>query len=161
MAPTSDRPETNAAPRQLLAYAIPPRSRLEGQLIGALERVESGGTVRILDALFVGRDAESGEVIAVAASADGSSGMIGRLISFRLDAGARATATERALAGPSGELVRTLAEPLEPGASVIAVLVEHAWEQVLADAVARLGGESRANEFVDVARICDAWAPQM
>ena len=46
------------APRQLLAYTFPPGSAFEGQLVGALERIESGGAMRVLDALFVAREPE-------------------------------------------------------------------------------------------------------
>src|SRR5690242_9899648 len=89
-------------PRQLLAYSFPPRSQFEGQLVGALQRIESGGALRILDALFVGREADSGELIAVSLSADGAAGLTGRLLSFRLEPSARAKATERALEGSAG-----------------------------------------------------------
>ena len=34
---------------------------LRGQLVGALERIESGGAMRVLDALFVACEPESGE----------------------------------------------------------------------------------------------------
>ena len=51
--------------RQLLVYTFAPVAKFEGQLVGALERVESGGAVRILDALFVTRAPETGELAAV------------------------------------------------------------------------------------------------
>ena len=41
--------------RQLLAFTFGSDSTFEGQLVGALERIESGGTVRVLDGLFVAR----------------------------------------------------------------------------------------------------------
>ena len=46
---------------QLLVYGFGPGADFEGRLLGALERIESGRTVRILDALFVANDAETGE----------------------------------------------------------------------------------------------------
>ena len=63
--------------RQLIAFTFPPGSSFEGQLVGALERIESGGTMRILDALFVGREAGSGELSVASLSADGQAGAIG------------------------------------------------------------------------------------
>jgi hypothetical protein len=39
--------------RQPLVYRFGPGAAFGGQLVGALERMESGGTLRILDALFV------------------------------------------------------------------------------------------------------------
>ena len=50
---------------QLLVYRFDADARFEGRLVGALERIESGGTLRIIEALFVARDAESGELAAV------------------------------------------------------------------------------------------------
>ncbi len=147
-------------PRQLLAYSFPPGSQFEGQLVGALQRIESGGALRILDALFVGREADSGELIAVSLSADGAAGLTGRLLSFRLEPSARVKATERALEGSAGPLVRELAEPLEPGAAVAAVLVEHVWASVLGEATARIGGTRHVSEFVEVTQIWDA-GPQL
>lgn len=146
----------STAQRQLLAYTFPPGSGFEGQLVGALERIESGGTVRILDALFVGREAPSGELIAVSMSTDGSAGMVGRLVSFRLDGGeTRKRATARALEGHAGDLTRSLANGLEPGGAVAAILVEHTWERVLADAIARIGGEELVSQLVDAAEVAE------
>jgi hypothetical protein len=142
--------------RQLLVYRFPPGSSFQGQLVGALERIESGGSMRILDAMFVGREDPSGDVFAVTMSSDSSAGMISKLLSFRLDSKARVDATTRAIDGPTGPLVQSLASSLEPGAAVTAVLVEHAWEQFLGDAIERLGGAEVDNRRVDDDRIGEA-----
>jgi hypothetical protein len=139
--------------RQLLAFTFGPGSSFEGQLVGALERIETGGTLRILDALFVARQPESGELVAVSLSADGSAGIIGRLISFRLDDSARRTSTQRVLDGPSGAMVRSLADGLEPGTALAAVLVEHKWTLTLREAVTRMGGTETVNKLVDAGEI--------
>lgn len=141
--------------RQLIAFTFPPGSSFEGQLVGALERIESGGTMRILDALFVGREAGSGELSVASLSADGQAGAIGRLLSFRLDESARRRASERLLAGPVGDWARSLAEDLEPGSSVAAVLIEHSWERVLHDAVGRIGGIAQVDSFVESDQLAD------
>ncbi len=143
--------------RQLLAYTFPPGSRFEGQLVGALERIESGGTMRVLDALFVARDADSGELVAVSMTSDGTAGMIGRLLSFRLDDHARQTATARALDGPAGPVVRSLAEKLEPGEAIASMLVEHSWAVMLGETVGRLGGTELVSEFVEPGETDNAW----
>jgi hypothetical protein len=51
---------------QLLAYRFGPDAAFEGRLVGALERMESGGTLRVLDVVFVGRDGQTGELLAAA-----------------------------------------------------------------------------------------------
>jgi hypothetical protein len=71
---------------QLLVYRFGPGARFEGQLLGALARMESGGTIRILDAFFVTRDADSGEPAAINRRGDGVGGIVAPLLDFRLDA---------------------------------------------------------------------------
>ncbi len=141
--------------RQLLTYRFPPGAEFQGGLVGALERVEAGGTMRILDALFVARQPESGELVAVALSTDSTAGMIGRLLSFRLDESSRRQATERALAGRSGDLARTLADELEPGAATVIMLIEHAWALMLDETITRMGGASKHSEFVETAELAE------
>src|SRR5436190_14700482 len=135
--------------RQFLAYRFGPEAKFEGQLVGALERVESGGAVKILDAFFLRREPETGELTAVSLRGGSAGGMVAQLLGFRLDEGERASATRRALEGTGADTVQRLAATLEPGEAIAAVLVEHAWAETLADAVARLGGTETAARFVD------------
>jgi len=146
----------SSPPRQLLVYRFTADAAFEGQLVGALQRIEVGAAVRVLDGLFVGRDPESGEVLAASLSAVASSGMVTSLVGFRLDRARRAEATDRVLSGPDGEQIRALAVALAPGEAVFAVLLEHVWAQALAEAVARVGGASvGGSEFVDAASISE------
>ena len=145
---------------QLLAFRFGRGVAFEGQLVGALERLESGGTMRVRDALFVAREGEDGELVAVSLSAHGSAGMIGSLVGFRLDAAERKKATERALDGPAGELLGELGASLQPGTALAVVLVEHAWVGVLGDAIGRTGGNEVLSEFVESASIAEA-APRL
>ena len=152
--------------RQLLAYRFGSESRFEGQLVGALERIESGGAMRVLDALFVARAPESGELSAVSLTGSRAGGIIGQLLDFRLEPGARDAATQRALEGEAGGAVQALADMLEPGHAIAAVLVEHAWADSLGDAVTRVGGTEVVSEFLEASRVsdvtrrlCDAAAP--
>lgn len=148
VAPDAQRAYSHPVPsRQLLAYKFGSDSRFEGQLVGALERIESGGAMRVVDALFVAREPVTGELTAVSL-VGGTGGIIGQLLDFRLNPGARKNATQRALDGSAGEAVRALAETLAPGNAVAAVLVEHVWADALGDAVARVGGSEAATEFV-------------
>jgi hypothetical protein len=141
--------------RQFLVYRFGSDSRFEGQLVGALERIESGGSMRVLDALFVAREPETGALTAVSLSADGSAGIIGRLLDFRLSSDGRAATTQQALDGPAGDIIRTLGETLEPGNAVAAVLVEHVWANTLGEAVARIGGTEAVSEMVDAGALTE------
>jgi hypothetical protein len=137
---------------QLLAFRFDRGAEFEGRLVGALERIESGGTLRIRDVLFVGRDAESGELVAVAARGRGQGALVAALLGFRLDPAERGRATERALRdyerGGDPNLVRQIGETVPPGGAFAAVLVEHVWAHAVDDAVARTGGMALMSEFV-------------
>jgi hypothetical protein len=138
-----------------LALKFGSDSRFEGQLVGALERMESGGTMRVLDGLFVTRERESGELSAISLSESPPSGRISRILGFRLDASERKTATQRALAGAAGETVRSLAAVMTPGTAIATVLVERAWAALLTDAVARVGGTEVLSELIDASSVSE------
>ena len=140
--------------RQLLVYRFAPGVKFEGQLIGALERAESGGAVRVIDALLLAREAETGELVA-AAIEGGTGGVLSQLLDFRHSADARRAATERALAGSQAEIGQLLGRTVEAGGAVAAVLVEHVWAATLGDAVVRLGGTEAAIALVEAERLND------
>jgi hypothetical protein len=144
--------------RQLVVFGFDANAAFEGQLVGALERVESGGAVRILEVLFVADDKATGDPVAIDLKG-GTGGLTTELLDFRLDPAARRKATERALGGDASggaaETLRDLLAALEPGTAIAVVLVEHAWIRALEDAVARLGGRSLVSEFVEAAKLAD------
>jgi hypothetical protein len=138
---------------QLLLYRFGADAGFEGRLVGALERIESGGTLRVLDALFVRLDPDTQELAAIDVHGHGRGGFVGPLLNFRMDPAARRRTTEKALASDAGATLSELAETLEPGTAIAAVLVEHSWARALDDAVARSGGTELANEFVDATEL--------
>jgi hypothetical protein len=137
---------------QLLVFHFDPGAEFEGRLVGALERIESGGTLRIRDVLFIGRDAVGGELFAVAARGKGQGALVAALLGFRLDRAERGRATARALRdyerGADPNLVQRIGETLPPGAAFAAMLVEHVWANAVDDAVARTGGTALMSAFV-------------
>ena len=144
---------------QLLLYGFGPDADFEGRLVGALGRLESGGALKILDALFVHRQPDTGELDIVSLKGDGAGGITAPLIEFRLDPSARRRATEKALAGRLGgippDLLRDLGGTLEPGDALAAVLVDHVWRRTLEDAVDRSNGTPLVSEFVDVGKLAE------
>ena len=141
---------------QLLVYGFGPGAEFEGRLVGAIERIESGGTLRILDVLFVMRDADTDELVVLQRRGRGQGSLVAPLLGFRLDAGERRRASEKALRAdePAGTL-RRLGEGLEPGAAIAAVLVEHVWMRALDDAVSHTGGTQLASELVAAGAFAD------
>ena len=82
---------------QLLVYRFGPNAGFEGRLVGALERIEAGGAVKIAGALFVACDPDSGDLVAIDLKSGGAGGIVGPLLQFRLEPRERHRATERAL----------------------------------------------------------------
>jgi hypothetical protein len=135
---------------QLLVYAFDAHARFEGRLVGALERMESGGALRIVETWFVSRDADSGELAAVDLRSRGAGSLVGPLLEFRLDPARRRKAT-----GKADAALRELGSTLAPGEALAAVLVEHVWARTLEDAVAQSGGKPVSSEFVDADTLAD------
>jgi hypothetical protein len=144
-----------SAPRQLLVYRFRETAEFEGQIVGALQRIEVGAAVKVLDVLFVGREPDSGEMVAASLGA-ASSSLVASLVGFRLDRAQRQKTTERVLAGPDAERIKRLGAALGPGEALLAVLLEHVWAAALADAVARVGGQvAGRGEFVEADTISE------
>jgi hypothetical protein len=159
---------TSPTHAQLLVYAFAPGAELEGRLVGALERIEAAGTVRILDVLFVRRGTGADELEVIELKGSGAGGLVAPLLGFRLDRAERQKATRRALAGhrPGAvppDALRAIADALESGGALGAVLLGHAeqetpeapdtWSEALEDAVARMGGTRIASDSVEAASL--------
>jgi len=144
---------------QLLAFRFGAGAHFEGQLVGALERAESGGALRIRDVLFVGRDPDTGDLVAIDAPGRGQGSVVTTLLAFRLDPAARRRSTERALRAYDREgapnLLRQLGEPLQAGEAIAVVLIEHVWAHAVDDAVARSGGAALLSALVDRVEIAE------
>src|SRR4051812_49487680 len=129
-------------PVQLLVYRFGTDAVFHGQLSGALERMETGDALRVLDVVVVGLERTTGELFAVALRGGGAGGLTAALLEFRLDAGGRAAATPPAL-GASGEhaqLIEELAAEPEPGEALGALLLGDARGGPRGGGVGRRGG---------------------
>jgi hypothetical protein len=143
--------------RQLTVYHFAPGASFEGQLVGALERAEADGVLRVVEVLFVGRDAETGEVVAIDERAGGG-GFAAAMLGFRLDERERRNASRRALdedrLGTASVLVQ-IAETLPPGEAIAAVLIEQRAVAPLPDAVQWAGGSQLARKDVEAGRFAE------
>jgi hypothetical protein len=143
---------------QLLVFGFSPGAAFEGQLVGAIERLESGGALRVIDALFVAADETTGELVAINLEGN-TGGLTAKLLNFRLDPAARRRAAKRSLTDDASQgmaqLLRDLGESLEPGSALAVLLVEHVWARAMEDAVARIDGRALASDFVDAARLSE------
>jgi hypothetical protein len=142
-------------PRQLLLYGFDADAKFEGRLVGALERMESGGALRIVEAAFISRDAGTGELAALDLRSRGAGSLVAPLIGFRLDPRERLRATERALDADDNEMLSALGTVLAPGAAIAAVLVEHTWARAFENAVSQSGGSLLSGGFVEADTLSD------
>jgi hypothetical protein len=140
-------------PVQLLLYEFGPEARFDGQLGGVLERFESAGALRILEAMFIQRDEGTNELEIIELRGIGAGGLISPVLDLRLDPVVRRRATQQALAASTSGIPREtlleLGSTLVPGAAVAALLIEHHWVEALDDAVEGTGGRLLVSEFVD------------
>jgi hypothetical protein len=140
-------------PAQLLVYRFHAGANFEGRFAGALERLEAGGALRVLDLLIVASDS-SGQIVAGELRGTSAVGFAGGLVGLRLDPAERRRATRRALARPDG-LAAALAETLEPGEAIAAVLIGHAWARTLENAVHQTSGTPLLDTMVGRQRLTD------
>lgn len=142
---------------QLVAYRFAPGIAEEGRLLGVLERVFLGGPVRVADLLFVARDANTGELMALTGHGRGEGSLVTSLVGFRLDEAERARATARALraygraGGPNP--VTLLADSLPPGGAIGVLLVDQGAAGSLDEALQGSGGVLLLSEPVSAAQL--------
>jgi hypothetical protein len=150
-------------PAHLRVYRFDPGTAFEGGLVGAVERMKLGRDTKLLDALFVTHDPESGGLAAVDLASGGAGGTFASMLDFRLDAGRRQAITERTLSEHRGgvprPLIEAIAATLEAGAAILAVLHTGA-PTVLDEAVARSHGRLIADDPVDAQALAHA-GPQL
>ena len=151
-------------PAHLRVYRFDAAAVFEGGLLSAIERIEVGQEAKLLDALFVRRDAASGALEAVDLGIGGADATFASLLDFRLDPRRRRAITERTLAEHRGgvprPLIEAIAATLQAGDAILAVLQTGPTATVLEDAVVRCGGRRIADEPVDARAIAQA-GPQM
>ena len=121
---------------RLRVYAFGADAEFGGMLVGALERID--GT-QLLDALFVLREAGSGEVQAIDRATGLGDGSVAAMLDFRLEPARRPAATEKTMAA-GADAVEAIAGALTEGGAVLAVVVAGDCPPELDEAVARSGG---------------------
>src|SRR5215204_1034269 len=72
-------------PVQLVAIGFSPDAEFEGRIMDELERLESHETIRILDLLFVGKDAETGDLLALDYQGEELGAIVGALLGFEFE----------------------------------------------------------------------------
>jgi uncharacterized membrane protein len=138
-------------PVQLVAVAFGPDANFEGRVLEELELLEQAGTIRLLDLLFVARDAEDGDLVALGYQGESLGGIVGALLGFDFEGvepGDGAVASDTEAFGLGEAEVLALAGALAPGQAAAFMLFEHVWTRALKAAIREAGGVPLGEGFL-------------
>jgi uncharacterized membrane protein len=129
-------------PVQLLAVGFDPDARFEGRIMDELEYLERHETIRILDLLFVGKDAETGDLLALDYQGEDLGAIVGMLLGFDFDdeQPSEVSEIEGHAFGLSQTEIQGIAASLRPGSSAGFLLIEHVWARDLKRTIRETGG---------------------
>jgi uncharacterized membrane protein len=131
-------------PVQMLAVAFDPEAEFEGKIIEELAKLERERTIRILDLLFVHRDADSGDLLALDYQGEDLGAIVGALLGFEFEGDGEGPEVPSGQSGHvfglSKEEIESMAASLEPGSSAGILLIEHVWARDLKRAIRDAGG---------------------
>jgi uncharacterized membrane protein len=132
----------NIGPVQLLAVGFDPDARFEGRIIDELANLERHETIRILDLLFVGKDAETGDLLALDYQGEELGAIVGALLGFEFEGEQPPDMSEIEghAFGLSEREIQKIAASLHPGSSAGFLLIEHVWARDLKRAIRDAGG---------------------
>jgi uncharacterized membrane protein len=132
----------NIGPVQLLAVGFDPDARFEGRIMDELANLERHETIRILDLLFVGKDAETGDLLALDYQGEELGAIVGALLGFEFEGEQPPDMSEiegHAFGLSEGD-IQDIAASLHPGSSAGFLLIEHVWARELKGAIHDAGG---------------------
>jgi hypothetical protein len=137
-------------PVQLIAAGFGADARYEGRIATELEKIEASGSLRVLDVLFVRKDAESGELQALNVQGAELGGIVRSLLGLGNGQGAPAPdVTPSSGRGVSRQEIEDVGAELAPGEAAGILLIEHIWARALEDAIEETGGTILQQSLLD------------
>jgi uncharacterized membrane protein len=129
-------------PVQLVAIGFAPEANFEGNIMDELSRLERHDTIRILDLLFVHKDAQTGDLLALDYQGEGLGAIVGALLGFEFegDLPSETQEVQSHAFGLSQKEIEEIAASLDPGSSAGFLLIEHVWARNLKRAIRDAGG---------------------
>jgi hypothetical protein len=126
----------------LLAVGFDPDARFEGRIMDELANLERHETIRILDLLFVGKDGETGDLLALDYQGEDLRAIVGALLDFEFEGEqpSEVSEIEGHAFGLSQNEIQGIAASLRPGSSAGFLLIEHVWARNLQRAIRDAGG---------------------
>jgi len=152
---TESVPKTMVGPIQLVVIGFPPDAKFSGEIIKALTDLRGRGVIRLIDALFVRKDAD-GKVVASVRDSDLTlaqreymGAVVGGLLGLLTGGDQESEALGATLAAQAvhddafglgiGDL-QNVKDQIGPGQAALLLLVEHQWALELKGAVRNAGG---------------------
>jgi uncharacterized membrane protein len=140
-------------PVQLVSIGFEPNANFEGRIVDELAKLESDRTIRILDLLFVARDADSDDIVVVEhQGTESMGGIVGALLGFEFEGEAGESAdqprADEHSFGFTQADIEQMGAGLEPGGSAGLLLIEHVWARQLRRAVRDAGGRLLGEGFL-------------
>jgi uncharacterized membrane protein len=142
-------------PVQMLAIGFGAEAKFEGRIIDELAKLENQKTIRMLDLLFVHKDAETGDLLALDYQGEELGAIVGALLGFEFESEEEPAGSaeeeekvESHAFGLSLREIEAMAASLEPGSSAGFLLVEHVWARDLKRAIRQTGGVPLGEGFL-------------
>jgi uncharacterized membrane protein len=137
-------------PVQMLAIGFDPDARFEGRIMDELASLERHETIRILNLLFVGKDAETGDLLALDYQGEELGAIVGALLGFEFEGEqpSELSEIEGHAFGLSESEIQKIAGSLDPGSSAGFLLIEHVWARDLKRAIRDAGGSPLGEGFL-------------
>ena len=144
-------------PVHLMSVGFEPGAKFEGRIADELAKLQSEGTIRLLDLLFVARDTDSDELVVLEHQEETMGAVAGALLGLQLDG---EQAEGEGSFGMSKAEVEEMGAALPPGGAVGLMLIEHVWARDLKRAIRDAGGSPLGDEVLTPERVA-AMEPQL
>src|SRR5829696_9040337 len=145
-------------PVQLVAIGFASEANFEGRIMDELSRLERHEAIRILDLLFVGKDAETGDLITLDYQGEVLGSIVGALLGFECE-DERPDESPQEIQGHAFGLsqreIQDIAASLAPGSSAGFLLIEHVWARELKRAIRDTGGFPLGQGFLTPETLAD------
>jgi hypothetical protein len=143
---------TDLGPVQLIAFGFGPEANFEGRVLAELRALEEQETIRLLDLLFVRKDPDTEELMALDVERQDLGAIVGALLGFDFDMEPSPSDGEQQIESHAFGLTRAdilaLGAAVRPGYAGGFLLIEHVWARKLKRAIGDAGGVPLGEGFL-------------